>query len=429
MLIRKAFKFRLKALNQKEINSFNQFAGSHRFIYNLALFTTNEHYRINKKHLNYNIICEEYLPKWKNKYKFLQNVPSQVLQQTLMDLDKAFKMFFKKISDKPNFKKKGKSNESFRFPQHFELDQINSRIKLPKIGWIRYCNSRKIKGKPKNITVSIKNGNYYVSIQTEYEETIKPNQSDSKIGLDKGVTHFLSDSNNNFYEHSNKLKQIDNQIIKLQRQLKRKKLKSQNWRKLQCKIAKLHEHKTNIRHDTLHKISTNISKNHAFIAIENLKVTNMSKSAKGTIENPGTNVAQKSGLNRSILNQGWSIFDIFLTYKCIENGSWLEKVPPHYSSQECDICGFTSKENRKTQAIFKCIKCENTKNADTKAAITVLKRGLEQLKEKKEGNTLNNKKVKSQDNGKMVCGSNLEEKDRKQKPAERNIDLDIVYKV
>ncbi|MCC6978436.1 MAG: transposase, partial [Candidatus Melainabacteria bacterium] len=131
----------------------------------------------------------------------------------------------------------------------------------------------------------------------------------------------------------------------------------------------------NKRNDYLHKLSTNISKSHVVICLEDLKVQKMTRSAKGTREKPGKNVGAKSGLNRSILDQGWYEFKRQLMYKQAWRGGYVVLVNPKYSSQQCSNCGFTSAENRRTQANFNCIGCNYVFNADWNAAKNILAAG------------------------------------------------------
>ena len=173
----------------------------------------------------------------------------------------------------------------------------------------------------------------------------------------------------------NAFKTYKGKLAKLQRQLKNKIKFSKNWQKLQAKIAKLHHKMANCRKDFLHKISHTISKNHAMICVEDLQVSNMSKSAKGTVEQPGTNVKQKSGLNRAILDQGWYEFRRQLEYKSAWRGGFLVAIPPQNTSRTCPCCGYTDKENRPTQAKFECVECGYRNNADVVGAINILERG------------------------------------------------------
>ena len=136
-----------------------------------------------------------------------------------------------------------------------------------------------------------------------------------------------------------------------------------------------------VRNDFLHQTTTATSKNHAIVVMEDLQVRNLSKSAAGTKENPGRNVKQKSGLNRSILDQGWGEWRRQLEYKQDWRGGRVLVVPPHHTSQECPHCGHISASNRKTQALFLCIQCGYSGNADDVSSINILSRGIRWLRD------------------------------------------------
>uniref|UniRef100_UPI003F6E4252 RNA-guided endonuclease InsQ/TnpB family protein n=1 Tax=Lonepinella koalarum TaxID=53417 RepID=UPI003F6E4252 len=160
MLIRKAFKFEIRP-NGEQIRKIKQFCGCSRFVFNQALAWQNERYeQDNQFKFSYTKIAN-LLPSWKKQWEWLKDCHSQVLQQSLKDLEAAFKNFFQKRADFPKFKKKG-LKDSFRFPQSCKLEQGNSRLYLPKIGWVRYFNSRKVIGEIKNVTVSQKCGHFFV---------------------------------------------------------------------------------------------------------------------------------------------------------------------------------------------------------------------------------------------------------------------------
>ncbi|WP_302609066.1 RNA-guided endonuclease InsQ/TnpB family protein, partial [Turicimonas muris] len=302
---------------------------------------------------------------------------SQVLQQALKDLEKGYKNFFAKRAKFPRFKKKFQ-RDSFRFPQGFIIDEDKQRIYLPKIGTVGYRKSRSIIGKPKNITVSREGLKWFVSIQTEFE--IEPKRMiNSEIGIDMGVKKFVTFSNGTFVEPVNSLKNNLKQLAKLQKKLSRQQKGSSNSKKTKAKITKLHRRIANIRRDFLHKITTTIAKNHGIVFMEDLKVSNMSASASGTVEQPGKKVRQKSGLNRSILDQGWYSFKTMLAYKLEERGGLLVLVPPKNTSRTCPNCGYISAKNRQTQAHFECTKCGYKENADVVGAINVLRAGHARL--------------------------------------------------
>ena len=372
MLIRKAFKFEIRP-NGEQIRKMKRFCGCSRFVFNKALAWQNEQYGQDNGHkFSYTEIAN-LLPQWKKELIWLKDCHSQVLQQSLKDLESAFKHFFSKRSDFPKFKKKG-VKERFRFPQGCKIEQENDRLYLPKIGWVRYRNSREVLGEIKNVTVSQKCGRYFVSIQTEFEHTV-PTHKGGEIGIDMGVARFATLSNGEFFEPLNAFKTYKGKLAKLQKQLKNKVKFSKNWQKLKEKIGKLHHKIANCRKDFLHKVSTIISKNHAMIFVEDLQVQNMSASAKGTAEQHGKNVKQKSGLNRAILDQSWFEFRRQLDYKTQWLGGFLVAVPPQNTSRTCPCCGHTAKENRETQAHFECVECGYTENADVVGAFNVLARG------------------------------------------------------
>ena len=376
MLVRKAFKFELMP-NGEQTRKMKQFAGCSRFVFNKALAYQNEQYQQDNLFKFSYYKLQNLLPEWKQEFVWLKDSHAQMLQQSLKDLDSSFKNFFAKRANFPKFKKKG-TKESFRFPQGCKLEQHNNRIWLPKIGWVRYRNSREVVGKIKNVTVSQKCGKWYVSIQTEFEQEI-PQPKGGEIGIDMGVVRFATLSNGQFFEPVNAFKTLKGKLAKLQKQFKNKTKFSKNWQKLKAKIGRLHHKIANIRKNHLHQISSTISKNHAIVYVEDLKVANMSKSAKGSIEKPGKNVKQKSGLNRAILDQSWFEFRRQLDYKLLWNGGHLIAVPPQNTSRCCPACGHTSKDNRQTQSQFECVDCGYQNNADVVGAINVLKRGQEIL--------------------------------------------------
>ena len=144
-------------------------------------------------------------------------------------------------------------------------------------------------------------------------------------------------------------------------------------------VQRIHARISNARRDYLHKATTTISQNHAMVCIEDLQVRNMSKSASGTIEAPGKNVRAKSGLNKSILDQGGYEFRRQLDYKLAWNGGQLIAVPPHNTSRTCPCCGHIAKENRLSRSRFECVECDFKGDADVVGAINVLRAGHARL--------------------------------------------------
>lgn len=352
-----------------------RFAGACRFVFNRALALQNENHEAGNKYVSYTKMAS-WLIEWKSHpdTQWLKDTPSQPLQQSLKDLERGYKNFFQKRAAFPRFKKRGQ-NDAFRYPQGVKLDQTNNCIALPKLGWIRYRNSREVIGEVKNVTVIQSCGKWYVSIQTEYEVPEQVHKAASMVGLDAGVTKLATLSDGTVYQPVNSFKAKQRKLAMLQRQLSRKVKFSASWQKQKKKIQRLHSHIANIRRDYLHKVTSEISKNHAMIVIEDLKVCNISKSAKGTAERPGRNIRAKSGLNRSILDQGWYEMRRQLEYKQLWRGGQVLAIPPAYTSQRCVCCGHTAKENRQTQSKFVCQVCGYTENADINGARNILAAG------------------------------------------------------
>ena len=371
-----AFKYELRPNGQQQ-RQMRRFAGSCRFVFNKALALQKERYEQGQKKLGYAGLCK-LLTEWRGSGEtpWLKDAPVHPLQQTLKDLERAYANFFAQRAAFPRFKKKGQ-HDSLRYPdpKQFKLDEGNGRIFLPKLGWMRLRLSRPVLGKPCNATVSQSGGKWFVSIQTGLEVQQPVPQATSAVGIDMGVARFATFSDGSFLAPLASFKKHEIRLRRHQRAMSRKTKFSSNWKKAKAKVQRLHTRIAHCRKDYLHKATTTISQNHAMVCIEDLQVKNMSKSAAGTANAPGKNVRAKSGLNKAILDQGWFEFRRQLEYKLAWNGGMLIAVPPHNTSRTCPCCGHVSKDNRKTQAQFKCVACGHAENADVVGAINVLERG------------------------------------------------------
>jgi len=371
MILRQGYRFRLKP-TQTDSSLLRVFIGHSRFVWNDVLALNELRHIYGESPLNYKQMCE-YLIYLKEENDFLKAAPSQALQQTLKDLSVAYKNAFdpKLPARFPNFKKKGRP-QGIRFPQGFAID--GSGVRIPKIGSVGFRKSQEIKGTPKNVTVANDGDKWNISIQTEREVSDPVHPSTSEIGIDLGVTRFAALSDGTFIEGANAFQKYEDRIAFFQRRMARKVKYSANWYKAKRKVARLQRKLANLRSDMLHKASTTISKNHAVVVLEDLQIRNMTASASGTVEQPGTNVRAKSGLNRRILDQGWGEFRRQLSYKLEWRGGTLILVDPRNTSRTCSECGTVSAENRQTQAAFRCISCGHAANADTNAALNILRR-------------------------------------------------------
>ncbi|EJY6032791.1 transposase [Pseudomonas aeruginosa] len=374
-----AFKYELMPTGEQQ-RQMRRFAGSCRFVFNRALALQQTNREAGGKFIGYVAMAKQ-LTAWRNcaETAWLKDAPVHPLQHALKDLESAYKNFFEKRADFPRFKRKGQGG-SFRYPdpKQIKLDQANGRIFLPKLGWLRYRNSREALGELRNVTVSLSGGKWFVSIQTRREVKV-PLPQGGAIGIDMGITRFATLSDGGFYAPLNSFKRHEMALRKAQQAISRKTKFSRNWKKAKARVQRIHSRIGNARRDYLHKTSTAISQNHAMVCIEDLQVRNMSKSAAGTTKTPGKNVRAKSGLNKAILDQGWFEFRRQLDYKLAWSGGHLIAVPPQNTSRTCPCCGHVSADNRQTQQRFACVECGFEENADVVGAINVLRAGHARL--------------------------------------------------
>ena len=404
MNINKAYKFRLEPNVEQEI-ILNNLVGSARFVWNQMLAMSFEMFAKNEFINATNLVNKIMDVKNNPDFAFLKTSSNAVsLQQKIRDLASAWSRFFDpsahvKLKENkrkprkpkfftltdgsdiqlrplmPRFKRKSDGRDSIRLVQFDKYCHIDgNRVKLPNgVGLVKFRKSQEVVGTIKNVTISKKSGHWYVSFGTERKLTENPRHpSKTAIGIDLGISKLITTSDSEIIKPKNSFKANQVKLAKLQRGLAKKVKFSQNWKKQNCKLQKLHHHIANIRHDYLHKITTALSKSHAMIACEDLKVNNMSRSASGSMEKKGRHVKAKSGLNKSILDQGWGMMVDMLEYKQQWQGGLLVKVNPQYTSQTCSQCQHIAKENRQTQARFECVKCTYIANADFNAARNIL---------------------------------------------------------
>ena len=380
MLRLQAYKYELMP-NGGQVRDMRRFSGSCRFVYNKALALQKENHEAGNTFIGYVAMAAK-LPIWKREAgtAWLKETPSQALQHALKDLEKAFKGFFAKRTGFPRFKKKG-NGDSFRYPEpkQIQLDPINNRVLLPKLGWLRYRNSREALGQVRNVTVSQSGGKWFIAIQTQRELAQPLPTSTTAMGIDVGIARFATLSDASYIAPLNSFKKHQQRLARYQRRMSRKQKFSNNWKKAKANVQKIHTEIANARKDFLHKTSTTISQNHALVCIEHLQVKNMSRSSKGNSEEHGKRVKQKTGLNRAIIDQGWGEFRRQLEYKMTWQGGMLLAVPPQLTSQTCPACGHVSRDNRQSQAKFLCIDCGYENHADVVGAINILERGYRLL--------------------------------------------------
>ncbi|OOY22044.1 hypothetical protein BMI86_05825 [Thioclava sp. DLFJ5-1] len=321
---------------------------------------------------------------------------SQTAQiQALIDLDRAYANFFEGRAGYPRARQKWRDDSFRQAGREITVRRLNakwSEVRIPKIGWVRYRDTRPLPAKKdgaadiRNATISRRSGGgWQISIAVRYEIEERPIPAGA-VGVDRGVAVPFALSTGEMVHLPKAMRSRQAAQRRAQKVLSRRKRGSARYAKARARLSALKARDARARAHVAHVLSWRLVKDFGLIAIENLKIANMTRSARGTIEEPGSNVAQKAGLNRSILNVGWYAFERMLSYKLEETGGVLSKVPAAYTSQTCAACGHVDARSRESQALFACTACGVTTNADINAAKNILARALARDEDRR-GNT------------------------------------------
>ena len=380
----RGFRYKLHP-TPEQAQAFRSFAGACRLVYNLALEQRRDFWRQYQgktgQKLNYVAQARE-LTALRSEFAFVAAVSQTCQQQALRDLDKAFANFFTGRAKYPTPRRKG-LNDNFRFQgREVQIERLNgkwSRVRLPKIGWVKFRDTRPRIGRMLNATVSADALGWHISLACENKHE-SPRSELPGVGIDRGVANTLALSNGELLSLPASLDVLDRRKRKAQRALARKKRGSNRRRKALARVSKLSARMARVRKDWRHKAALSIAQRFGHVALEDLKIRNMTASAKGTLAEPGRNVRQKVGLNRAILAQGWQSFGTILAYKLEERGGTLTNVPAAYTSQTCSVCGCIDRRSRESQARFVCVHCGHEAHADTNAAIEILRRNAASMR-------------------------------------------------
>ncbi|WP_444963741.1 RNA-guided endonuclease InsQ/TnpB family protein [Nocardiopsis sp. M1B1] len=315
----------------------------------------------------------------KSEETWLQAAPSHILQQTLRDLDRACK-------DHGTFKVRWRAKDrwrpSFRFPDggRMSIERLGrrwGRIKLPKLGWVRFRWSRAPRGAVRSATVSRDGAHWYVSLLCEDGQTTPEahERPDSAVGIDRGVAVAVATSNGDLLDLAFQTPKEAERERRLRRRLCRQRKGSSNRARTRAALGKLTGRVRARRADFAAQVAHTLCAKNAVVVLEKLNTRGMTASARGTVEAPGVNVRQKAGLNRAILAKGWHGFKLACQNAARRTGTRVVEVNPAYTSQTCHSCGYVAAENRESQSVFCCGRCEHRTHADVNAAQNILMRG------------------------------------------------------
>jgi putative transposase len=370
----KAYKFRIYP-TKEQIEYIEKCFNACRYVYNTSLDCEKQLYTLGACSNLSAFGLSYHLKYYKISDPWLKEVDSLALEFEMDNLSSAFKKFFQK-GGYPKFKSKKDSKQSFRTRQKISLGE--NWIKIPKLKTQIECVvHRKVEGVLKQMTISRENGKYFVSIMTEIEKEIpQVTIIKNEVGVDLGVKSFLTLDTGEKIENPKFLSEKATHLAKLQQKLARLKKGSNNHIKLKKKIADLHELISNKRKNFLHEESKKLVDRFDRIYMEDLTVKNMTKSSKGTVENPGKNVKAKSGLNKSILDAGLSMFKAMVGYKAKWSGKELVKIARDFpSSKLCFNCGEKNTELILSDRVWTCSNCNSVNDRDENAAKNIKKEG------------------------------------------------------
>ncbi len=384
--MRRSYKFLIRPTS-KQVDALTAALNDHRNLYNAALEERREAWRRSKVGIRYGTQSSQLKdirrddPGGQGRWSFASQ------QATLRRLDKAFQAFFRRVkagkkAGYPRFKGAGwfdtvewpKDRDGCRWDSTPDSGQI--RVYLQAVGHVRVHAHRKVEGVVKTISVKRDGRRWFVVLSCDKVPAGPLTETGSAVGIDMGVAAFLTTSDGAQIQNPRHGRASAGRLAAAQRDLARHKRRSKRRGKTVARVAAIHAKVRRQRLDHAHKTALWLVRHHDLIAHEDLRITNMTRSASGTPEEPGTNVAQKSGLNRSILDAGWGVFLNVLRAKAESAGRVIVAVNPANTSRTCPDCGHCSAGNRVTQADFVCLACGYAGHADVVGALNVLRAGL-----------------------------------------------------
>ncbi|WSA20176.1 transposase [Streptosporangium subroseum] len=291
-----------------------------------------------------------------------------VQQQALKDFHQAMANFFGQTHRRPTWRRRGR-NEDFRIVavKPGDVRRVSRKVgevKIPKVGWVRFRWSRPVvQAKSFRVTRDAA-GRWHVAFAVIPKPIPGPGTG-AAVGVDRGVTVSAALSTGELLNVPGLSETEKKRLLRLQRRLAKAQRGSKRRSKAKTAIARVRAREGDRRKDWVEQTSTDLARRFDVIAVEDLKISNMTRSAKGTVETPGTNVRQKAGLNQGILANGWGRLVARTEDKAPDR---VRKIDPRYTSQTCNACGHIARESRESQALFLCVACKHRDHADVNAA-------------------------------------------------------------
>lgn len=308
----------------------------------------------------------------RREHAWLADVPSRTVAATLDALHSAWRNRFDRSTGAPRFRRRGQA-------QQITLDERLTKwasgtcVVLSRLREMKIRRHRTLTGRTVRLAL-IREADQWFAVFTQEIEIVTPARLPGVVGVDRGVARLTADSDGKVVEGPRFAERSARKIKRLSQAVARAKKGSSNRAKARLRLARAHRKVRRQRAWLQHQISHDYAKSHGVVVIEKLETAQMTRSARGTVESPGRNVRAKAGLNRSILDAGWSRLAAKLKYKLEERGGELVEVPAAYSSQTCSACGYVDAASRHTQSEFCCVACGHSENADVNAARVIKSR-------------------------------------------------------
>jgi putative transposase len=361
-------------LNQAQTAAFEEILRDSADTYGAGLQERKEAWKLQRKSISYNDQCSE-LTELRKDERFAK-IAVDIQREPLRRLDRAFKAFFRrcKSGEKPGFPRfrSWRRYDSFLFNLPRVID---GKIRVPNLGWFKFKASQGITGQPKTATVKRVGKKWLIRLVCDIGAAPEKRAVSTAVGIDLGITNFVALSDGSLIDNPRWTHKHATRIAAANQRLARKVRGSRNRLRAKEMLRRAHQRAADARKNFTHHVSKFLVGKYDLIAHEALKISNMARSASGTVEEPGTNVAQKRGLNRSIMDAAWGMLLFQVGYKAEYAGGWKVPVKPHGTTRDCSGCGEPVPKGLGDR-VHKCPKCGLQIRRDWNAAINIKGRGM-----------------------------------------------------